>query len=109
MCVVVKQTRPEFALALTLFSGAALLMSYAAGLWEAVDAMSQLGARAGLSGGFVSTLSKALGVALLGEFGAQVCRDADQGALAYKVELGAQLILTLMALPMLRSILDSAP
>ena len=56
----------------------------------------------------MSTLSKALGVALLGEFGAQVCRDADQGALAYKVELGAQLILTLMALPMLRSILDSA-
>ena len=27
LCVVVKQTRPEFALALTLFSGAALLMS----------------------------------------------------------------------------------
>ena len=57
LCVVVKQTRPEFALALTLFSGAALLMSYAAGLWEAVDAMSQLGARAGLSGGFVRTLT----------------------------------------------------
>ena len=108
MCVVVKQTRPEMSLALTLFAGAALLMSYAAGLWEVVDAMASLGGRAGLSGGFVGTMCKVLGVALLGEFSAQVCRDADQGALACKVELGARLILTLMALPMLASILDSA-
>ena len=106
--VVLKQTRPDMAMALTLFAGAALLMSYAAGLWEAVDAMNALGARAGLQGGLVGTLCKVLGVALLGEFGAQVCRDAGQGALACKVELGARLILTLMALPMLTSILDSA-
>ena len=67
-----------------------------------------MSARAGLSDGFVATLSKVLGVALLGEFGAQVCRDAEQSALAQRVELGARLILTLMALPMLSSILDSA-
>lgn len=108
LCVVVRQTRPDMALALTLFSGAALLLSYAAGLWEAVDAMSKLSGRAGLSAGLVGTLSKVLGVALLGEFGAQVCRDAGQGTLAHKVELGARLILTLMALPMISSILDSA-
>lgn len=108
LCVVVRQTRPDMALALTLFAGAALLATYAAGLWQVVDAMSELSARAGLSDGFVATLSKVLGVALLGEFGAQVCRDADQSALAQRVELGARLILTLMALPMLSSILDSA-
>lgn len=108
LCVVVRQTRPDMALALTLFAGAALLATYAAGLWQVVDAMSELSARAGLSYGFVATLSKVLGVALLGEFGAQVCRDAEQSALAQRVELGARLILTLMALPMLSSILDSA-
>ena len=108
LCVVVRQTRPDMALALTLFAGAALLATYAAGLWQVVDAMSELSARAGLSDVFVATLSKVLGVALLGEFGAQVCRDAEQSALAQRVELGARLILTLMALPMLSSILDSA-
>ena len=108
LCVVVRQTRPDMALALTLFAGAALLATYAAGLWQVVDAMSELSARAGLSDGCVATLSKVLGVALLGEFGAQVCRDAEQSALAQRVELGARLILTLMALPMLSSILDSA-
>lgn len=108
MCVVVRQTRPDMALALTLFAGAAMLATYAAGLWQVVDAMGELSARTGLGDGFVSTLSKVLGVALLGEFGAQVCRDAEQSALAQRVELGARLILTLMALPLLSAILDSA-
>lgn len=108
LCAVLRQTRPDMALTLTLAAGAALLLSYISGLWRVAEAMTSLGGRAGLESGFVATLCKVLGVALLGEFGAQVCRDADQGALAHKVELGARLILTLMALPVIGSILDSA-
>lgn len=108
MCVMVKQTRPDMALALMLFSGAAMLLTYASGLWQVAAAMEKLGAKAGLSEGFTGTLCKVLGVSLLGEFGAQVCRDAEQCALAQRVELGTRLILTLMALPMLSAIADSA-
>ena len=48
---------------------------------------------------------KTTGIAYLGSFGAQTCRDMGEGALADKIELATKVIIMILALPVLGGIL----
>ncbi len=62
---------------------------------------------AGLQTDYLLLIFKVVGIAYLGEFAAQLCRDADQGSIAQKIEMGVKIIIMLMALPLLQAILDA--
>lgn len=62
---------------------------------------------AGLKTDYLALVFKVVGIAYLGEFAAQICRDADQGGIAQKIEIGVKVIIMLMALPLLQAILQS--
>jgi len=54
----------------------------------------------------MSLILKVIGIAYIAEFGAQVCRDAGEGAVAAKVELAGKALVLLLALPIVYAILD---
>ena len=55
---------------------------------------------------YFSTLLKIIGIAYIAEFGAEVCRDAGEGAIASKVELAGKVIIIILAVPIITSLLD---
>ncbi len=63
-------------------------------------------------GGFIgeafSLMLKALGVALLSKFCADVCRDCGEGTLAGGVESVGRVVMVSLCLPLLAKILDKA-
>lgn len=50
---------------------------------------------------------KIVGVAYLAEFGADICRDADEKALATKIEIAAKVGVVVLAIPIIVAILES--
>ena len=58
-----------------------------------------LGAQSGADTGGV--MIRAVGVAIVAEFGAQLCRDAGEGALAGRVEMAGRVTMLTLALPLL--------
>ena len=56
---------------------------------------------------YLTTILKIIGITYVAEFGAQICRDSGQGALATKVELAAKVIIMMMAVPIMAAILDA--
>lgn len=105
MIIALKTVRPEVSLTLSLASGAVLLFIALSWAVEALGSLQVLSQRYALDPAFLSSALKIVGIAYMGEFGAQLCRDAGQGSLASKVELGGKILILTMTLPMVEEIL----
>lgn len=104
-CAVVRQQRPEMRLAVSAAVGLAAAGWALGGLGSGVESLRALAEEAGLKQASVSVLLRATGLAMLAEFGAQLCRDADESALAGRVELVARAALLGMAAPLMTGLM----
>ena len=105
--VVLKQIRPEIALQLTILAGASIFILVMSKIKVIVDLLQNLADQANISSYYLLIVLKIVGVAYLAEFGAQICRDAGEGALASKVELGAKVAVIVLAIPIIVAITES--
>ncbi len=56
---------------------------------------------------YLETILKIIGIAYIAEFAAQITKDAGQGAIASKIELGGKIIILAMAIPILTVIIET--
>ena len=96
--------RPEMRLAVAIAAGLCVIGLCLDGLRSGMDTLSALCGGAGLDGAWSGAMIRATGVAVLVEFGAQLCRDAGEGALAAKIELAGRVTLLGMAAPLMTSL-----
>ncbi|ODA41708.1 stage III sporulation protein AD [Desulfosporosinus sp. BG] len=106
-CVVLKQIRPEIALQLSILAGAAIFILILSKIKVIVDLLQTLADQANISSYYLLIVLKIVGVAYLAEFGAQICRDAGEGALATKIELAAKVGVIVLAIPIIAAITES--
>jgi stage III sporulation protein AD len=106
-CVVLKQFRPEIALQLSILAGAAIFILILSKIKVIVDLLQTLADQANISSYYLLIVLKIVGVAYLAEFGAQICRDAGEGALATKIELAAKVGVIVLAIPIIVAITES--
>ncbi len=107
LCLLLRQTRPEMAVLVALAAGVALFFVVIARVGGVIDALEKLSQRAGLHSQTMEAVVRVIGVAFIAELGAQACRDAGEGALALKVELGGRVVMLAMAVPLLITVMDS--
>lgn len=106
LTVLLRTVRPEYALYAGLATGLVLLLSVlgdAAGLF---DALKRLAEKFGVDTVFVTTVVRILALTYLTQFGAQLSRDAGQGAIALKLELGGRILITALALPQVITLVE---
>ena len=48
-----------------------------------------------------------IAVAYISEFAIQICKDAEFGSIASKIELGGKLIILSLSIPIIKAILDT--
>jgi stage III sporulation protein AD len=56
---------------------------------------------------YLETILKIIGIAYIAEFGAQISKDAGQGAIASKIELGGKILILAMAIPILTALIET--
>lgn len=104
--LVLRQHRPEFALQISIVTGLVIFMFVVNQLNYVVQVLNDLAQRIDLDMIYFSTILKIIGIAYITEFGAQICRDAGEQAIASKIELGGKVIIIVIAVPILTAILD---
>lgn len=107
LLTVLRESRPEFALILTILTGLLLFRALAPKLAVLVGTLRSIAGRAEVGSLHLDTLLKVIGVAYISEFGAQVCRDSQAEAVAGKVELAGKVIIMALAVPVVLVILDT--
>lgn len=106
--VVVRQVQAkEMALLISLVTGALMFLLLVDRIGAVVQVLSDLSDRAGINRFYLTTVLKIIGIAYVGEFGAQVCRDAGENAIASKVELATKVLIMVLAIPIIVAILES--
>ena len=106
LAVVVKRGSPELALLVTLGTAAAGLLFLAGLLEELTVFLQELSDSGGISHRLLTPLYKTVGIALVVKVGGELCRDAGESALASVVETAGAVCALLVALPLLRTVLE---
>lgn len=108
LAVVLRQQRPEQAMAVSLAAGLGILMLVVTKAMPVVGALRNLLEGAALPKEYAAVVFKALGICLLTQLSADACRDAGETALASKAELAGKLFLLTLALPLFEKIAQTA-
>lgn len=109
MLAAVRQQNRTYALMLSVAAGAALLLYALPQLAAIIKQASALAAAAGRdTGARLGVLLKAAAAALLGEWGVNICRDAGENALGFKLETAVRILLIASAMPIYAELLSLA-
>lgn len=57
---------------------------------------------------YIETVIKALGIAVISESAADLCRDAGESAIASKTEFAAKIMIIYLALPVIKNLISLA-
>ncbi len=97
--VMLRQTQPVLAMLLSAAVGVLLLVTVIGELTPLIDRLEKLFVGS-VGDEYMTILLKAVGIGLVTQFAAEVCRDAGETSLAGKAELVGRVLLLLCGLPL---------
>jgi stage III sporulation protein AD len=107
LIIVIKQEKPEIAFLLSLLTGLAILILIIDKVGIVVNLLTQLAHRAEVDLIYFNTIIKIIGIAYIGEFGAELTRDSGEEALASKIEMAAKVLIMIIAIPIMLSLIET--
>lgn len=103
--IILKNTKPELAFAVTITGIIIILVFVADMLQNTVNIISTIAKLTGIENGLIKILLKIVGIGYLTEFSAGILNDFGSGAVADKVVLGGKLTILILSLPIIESVL----
>ncbi len=107
LALIVKEQKPTFAFMLIVFVGCSIFLFLIGQIHEIINMLERIAVNANVNLMYVETILKIIGIAYIAEFGAQITRDAGQGAIASKIELAGKILIMAMAIPILTVIIET--
>ncbi|KZZ86346.1 stage III sporulation protein AD [Bacillus sp. SJS] len=107
LALVIKEQKPNFAFLLVVFTGCVIFLYLVDQIYEIIRMIEKIAVNANVNLIYVETIMKIIGIAYIAEFGAQLTKDAGQGAIASKIELGGKILILTMAIPILTVIIET--
>nr|WP_226667731.1 stage III sporulation protein AD [Metabacillus litoralis] len=107
LALIVKEQKPTFAFMLVVFVGCVIFLFLIDQVYEIIRMVERIALNANVNLIYVETILKIIGIAYIAEFGAQLTKDAGQGAIASKIELGGKILILTMAIPILTVIIET--
>ena len=104
--VLLRQYRPEFAIYISLLTGVLILLLVIDDLSGIINLLNSLANKVSINASFLALLIKITGIAFLSEFAVSICKDAGEGAIATKIEIGTKIIIISMSIPIISSLLE---
>ena len=105
--VLLKQYKSEYAFLATIVAGSVILFFSFSKLEIIITLIETLINKIGIDKEFFEILLKITGIAYLIDFGANVCKDAGESAIASKVEFAGKLIIVTMSIPILTTLIET--
>jgi stage III sporulation protein AD len=107
LVVLLKEHKSSAAFLLTVFAGCVIFLFLIDKISEILRMLQKMAADTKINMIYVETILKIIGIAYIAEFAAQISKDAGQGAIASKIELGGKIIILALAIPILTAIIET--
>jgi stage III sporulation protein AD len=106
LAVLLREERPEIAFMVSIVTGLVIFIFLIAKLDSVMTVLKYFASKASIDVLYFSTILKVIAIAYITEFGAQICRDAGEGAIASKIELAGKVLIMVIAIPILAALMD---
>lgn len=106
LSVVLKNKNPQFSVLISLIIGILIFLQVLEPLNNLLTLLRETAEKAGVSQGYYSIILKIIGIAYISQFGAEICADAGEKAIATKVELAGKILIMATSAPVLTSLLE---
>ena len=104
--VLLKKENPQIAMIVAVVTGVLIFLMLCVPLGNLLALLRETAEQAGVGEGYFSVVLKVIGIAYLTQFGAQLCADAGEGAIASKIELAGKVLMMTVAAPVLTGLLE---
>jgi stage III sporulation protein AD len=104
--IILRVQKPEIAVQASIVTGVVIFMLLVSKLSSVIDLLENYADRADIKPVYFTTVLKITGIAYIAEFGAEVCKDAGESAIASKIELAGKVTIVVLAVPIITSLLD---
>ena len=94
------------AVQISIVTGIIVFFLVASKLSAVIELLNSYASKVNIDMVYITTLLKIIGIAYIAEFGAEICKDAGEGAIASKIELAGKVIIVVLAVPIITSLLD---
>jgi len=98
--------KPEIAIQASVVAGIIIFILFIGKLAPVFDLIKIYSGRVNIDIQYLPALLKIIGIAYIAEFGAEICRDAGENAIASKIELAGKVLIAIMAIPIITSLLE---
>lgn len=106
LAVILRQYKPEYAMLVALCGGIIILFIVIIEIGQIYKFAEDVLSKMNVSVSGFEILFKALGVAYISQLSSDICKDANETALASKIELAGRVTIVIMALPLLKLFLE---
>ncbi|ENB9401682.1 MULTISPECIES: stage III sporulation protein AD [Bacillus cereus group] len=107
LAAVLNQHKSSITSLFIVFVGSVMFLLLIDQIHAILQMIERVASEAKVSNVYVETLLKIIGIAYIAEFGAQITKDAGQGAIASKIELAGKILILVMAIPILTVVIES--
>ncbi len=107
LILVVRQQKPELGALVSIGAGVIMLAAAAAKLMPVISRLEELLSGTGAED-YLPFVLRALGICLVTQLAADICRDAGQQTIASNVELAGRVAILASVMPLLGSLLTLA-
>ena len=106
LAVFIKNWRAEIAIQISLVASAVVFSMMVPYLKTVLEMFRDISNRIGLDVKYITLVLKVIGIAYITQFGAELCRDSGETAIASKIEFGGKVIIITLSMPVLYSFLE---
>ncbi|PGE70659.1 stage III sporulation protein AD [Bacillus toyonensis] len=107
LAAVLNQHKSSITSLFIVFVGSIMFLILIDQIHAILQMIERVASEAKVSNVYVETLLKIIGIAYIAEFGAQITKDAGQGAIASKIELAGKILILVMAIPILTVVIET--
>ncbi len=108
LAVIIKQYKPEYALAVTLSTGVVIMYITLKTVYPVLSDLDYILKATNMQSAYIEVLLKSLGICFITQLAADACRDSGQGAIAAKVEMAGKAAILVISMPLFRALLNLA-
>lgn len=106
LAVFLKNWRAEIAIQISLVASVVIFFMALPYLKAVFEMFQNISKQIGLEIKYITIVLKVIGIAYITQFGAEICRDAGENAIASKIEFGGKVMIVTLSMPILYSFLD---
>lgn len=107
LALILNQQKSSYTMLLVVFVSSVIFLLLLDQISDILEMVTSLARQASVNMVYIDTLLKIIGIAYIAEFGAQITKDAGQGSLASKIELGGKILIMAMAIPILTVVIET--